>query len=371
MVRRYETCPYNSIPPTARWADAVASIGNNHINPHTEAAFQLDSTMRIASAGSCFAQNLSRVLQASGFNYYCTEPAPAWLSEEERAAYSYGTFSARYGNIYTPRQLLQLLHRALGRFTPQEPAWVSGDGRVFDPFRPRIQPKGFDSIDEMIADRNAHLEAVRELVETLDVLVFTLGLTEAWRSRLDGAVFPVAPGCGAGEFDPERHEFHNLRVSETISDLDEAVSLLHAANPKARVILTVSPVALQATMTDRHVLQATVYSKSVLRTAAEELALAHANVSYFASYEIVTATLNNAAYFAADKRNVTEGCVDHVMRSFFDLYAPGTRGVTMAEAKAVALPVAPAASAPVNVICDEDAIIEALAAQVASGGPAA
>jgi hypothetical protein len=343
--------------------DSVTAVSSETINPHTEAALRLTPELKIASAGSCFAQNVSRVLQASGFNYLCVEPAPSWLSEAERAHFNYGIFSARYGNIYTPRQLLQLFQRALGQFTPTEPAWVSPQGRVFDPFRPRIQPGGFDSIEEMEADRAAHLNSVRKLMETLDVLVFTLGLTETWLSKVDGAVFPVAPGCGAGTFDSVRHEFHNLRVGEVVDDFQQAFGLLHSVNPNAKVILTVSPVALQATMTDRHVLQATVYSKSVLRAAAEEVVSANALVTYFASYEIITATLNNARYYAADKRSVTDAGVDHVMQCFFSLFAPGTRHASTAQAAATPLPVVSVPTVTTDVVCDEDAIAEALAEQ--------
>ena len=41
-------------------------------------------------------------------------------------------------------------------------------------------------------------------------------------------------------------------------------------NPKARLVLTVSPVPLAATASGSHVLPATIYSKSVLRAAAQE-----------------------------------------------------------------------------------------------------
>ena len=44
--------------------------------------------------------------------------------------------------------------------------------------------------------------------------MFTLGLTEAWRSRHDGCVFPVAPGVSGGEWSPDDHEFVNSTVEE-------------------------------------------------------------------------------------------------------------------------------------------------------------
>ena len=133
---------------------------------------------------------------------------------------NYGVFSARYGNIYTSRQLLQTIQRAYGLFTPQDDAWPAADGRMVDPFRPTIQPNGFSCLAELHADRRQHLAAVRRMVEELDVLVFTLGLTETWYAKADGAVYPICPGVSGGSFDPARHGFINLRVSEVISDLD-------------------------------------------------------------------------------------------------------------------------------------------------------
>ena len=365
---RYQTCPYNGLPSTSRWADAVSAVPNPLINPHTTVGFTLNPSTKIATAGSCFAQNLARVLHASGFHYYCVEPTPWWVDEADRASYNYGVFSARYGNIYTPRQLLQLFQRALGLFTPEEPAWLLSHGGFADPFRPRIQPQGFSSIAELEADRAAHLAAVKTMIETLDVFVFTLGLTESWISKIDGAVFPVVPGCGVGLYDAARYDFHNFRVSEIVSDLKAALDLLRSVNPAEKILLTVSPVPLVATMTDRHVLQATVYSKSVLRAAAEEIVLDDPSVTYFAAYEIVTSTMNTPQYFAVDKRSVTNPAIDHVMRCFFEMFAPGSQPRAISEALLMAPPAdnSDANLEPVKVVCDEDAIVEAFARSIPS-----
>jgi hypothetical protein len=42
----------------------------------------------------------------------------------------HGVFTARYGNIYTSQQLLQLLRRAFGRFTPKEDVWVESPTKL-------------------------------------------------------------------------------------------------------------------------------------------------------------------------------------------------------------------------------------------------
>src|SRR5579884_2800478 len=206
------TCPYNAQPASAKWREAVARVPAEAVDPTSPPDIRLDRQTAIASAGSCFAQHIRNHLVRRGYNYLITEPGPAGLAEEEREERSYGVFPARFGNIYTTVQLLQLFERAYGRFVPAEEYWRDGDG-FFDPFRPHVEPEGFADLDALRADRQNHLAAVRALFETVEVLIFTLGLTEAWRSRVDGAVFPVCPGCSIGTFDAGRHEFVNFGVT--------------------------------------------------------------------------------------------------------------------------------------------------------------
>jgi len=195
-------------------------------------------------------------------------------------------------------------------------AWTSPDGHVVDPFRPTIQPGGFASEAEMRADRTQHLAHVRAMFETLDILVFTLGLTEAWVSKVDGAAFPLCPGVAGGTFDPLSHEFRNLRTADVRAQIGEFAARLRLVNPNARIILTVSPVPLAATASGNHVLPATIYSKSVLRAAAQEACEDLPEIFYFPSYEIVTGPQARGRFFADDLREVTEEGVDHVMRVF-------------------------------------------------------
>lgn len=196
---------------------------------------------------------------------------------------------------------------------------------------------------------------MRSAFETLDVLVFTLGLTECWMSAEDGAVYPVAPGVAGGSFDPERHLFVNLEVEDVVADMSAFVESLRRVNPAARVVLTVSPVPLAATAVDRHVLVSTTYSKSVLRVAAESLTRRFAHVHYFPAYEIVTGNFSRGAYFADDLRSVREEGVEHVMSLFF---RHATTGRIDGDAPAVEQPADDAfdrdVARLVHVLCDEE-----------------
>lgn len=57
------------------------------------------------------------------------------------------------------------------------------------------------------------LERVRQMLESVDVLVFTLGLTVETSDA--STVFPTAPGIIAGDFDPHRYRFRNLTFNES------------------------------------------------------------------------------------------------------------------------------------------------------------
>ncbi len=307
--------PYRGLPSYQFWSSAVSAVPQHEIDPVVESTLHLGPDDSVATMGSCFAQHVSRYLERSGGTYFVPESAPEGLDADCARRRQYGVFSARYGNVYTVRQAVQLFDRAFGRFEPDDETWIR-DGALVDPFRPQIEPDGFADVDRLRTDRARHLAAVERVFRETDVLVFTLGLTEGWMRLSDGAVLPLAPGVAGGSFDPDRYQFVNFRCAEVIDDLLAFGERFHSVNPEGRLLLTVSPVPLVATYERRHVLVSTTYSKSVLRVAAseavEKLPFAH----YFPSYEIITGPGQADRYFADDLREVSEEGVAHVMRVF-------------------------------------------------------
>ena len=315
--------PYEQAAHYRRWRTGVADIPAAEVDPVVSLPFIISRSDRIVTAGSCFAQHMAPCLRECGYLFLETETAHPMLSPSLVSAYGYGVYSARYGNIYTARQLRQLLERAYGRFQPADHIWEQ-EGRFFDPFRPSIQPGGYPSRAEYEADRRQHFAAVRRALEELDYFLFTLGLTECWVSRQDGAAYPICPGTVAGRFDPEQHVFINQTAEDVIADMTAFVHELRSINPEAKIILSVSPVPLAATAEDRHVLVATSYSKAVLRVAAEALSKLP-NVFYFPAYEIITGVFTRGMYFASDLRSIREEGVRHVMDLFFRHACGGDR----------------------------------------------
>lgn len=309
--------PYIGLPTYQFWKKEAGIQDGNLLDPVSPPPFSIAATDRIVTAGSCFAQHVARYMSDSGFNHHITEQAHPIFPPKLASKHNYGMFSARYGNIYTAKQLKQLLERAYGTFVPQATSWkASGSEHVVDPFRPQIQPGGFVSEAELEADRASHFASIRRAIEEMDVFVFTLGLTEAWVDTRDGAVFPIAPGISGGDYDPKTVTFKNFSDTEVYEDLVAALSFIREKRPDVKIILTVSPVPLNATYEDRHVLVSTVLSKAILRVAADKCVDFLDSCVYFPSFDIITSPHVRGQYFDVDCREVLPAGVNHVMRLF-------------------------------------------------------
>jgi PAS domain-containing protein len=348
--------PYSSLPDHRFWRKAVTSLPPFAIKPVLDAPFKIAREDKVATGGSCFAQEIANSLQASGYHYYLAEQPPEGMSAAEANRRNYSMYSCRYGNVYTTAQFLQLIDRAYGRFQPQLDYWTrEEDGRFVDPFRPRIEPDGYATVEDMRADRERHLASVRHMLETMDVFVFTFGHTETWRHKADGAILQLAPGVAGGEWDDSVYEFYNMTVSEVVRDFLAAVDRIREVNPKARIILTVSPVGIIATYENRHVVVSNSAVKAILRAAADEVVRQRPNIAYFPSYDLATVSPNVGRFYREDTRRITSTGIDHTMRIFFDHFTDRSTEAKNA-VKALKVDVAAEADASSKVICDEEAI---------------
>ncbi|EGK70785.1 GSCFA domain protein [Methyloversatilis universalis FAM5] len=315
--------PYSALPDSAFWSRTVGAGGfDMNSVPAVTDGFVIHPEDKVVSAGSCFAQHLARLLPTRGFRYLVTETGP-----EERL---FGVYPARFGNVYTVRQLRQLFERAYGLFEPKDEAWRWGEVWV-DPFRPNVEPAGFATREALLADRVSHLAAVRRMFEQCDVFVFTLGMTEAWVSDADGAVFPLAPGVHGEPEDGATCHFHNFSVPEMVDDLQCFVHRLRLLNPSVKLVLSVSPVSIAATYEPRHVLVSNSYTKAALRVVADMAVRGDARASYFPSYECAAGHHTAGRYFQPDMRHITPEGVHDVVEYFTRLYltadSPGETSV--------------------------------------------
>lgn len=312
--------PYEGLPSSAFWKTAVSNVGMFDIRDVWVPKFPISPKHKVATFGSCFAQNIGGALRDRGYSWLISEEAPRAMSRESRKRFNYDVFTCRTGAIYTCTLLRQWISWASGETSPPDEIWERDD-RFIDPFRPRIEPGGFDSRDELMQSRTVAIEAFRHAVEKANVFVFTLGLTESWWNTAGGYEYPLCPGTVAGEYSAARHGFRNQSFGDIRQSLAESVDRLRRLNPKIRVLLTVSPTPLTATASGRHVLAATMLSKSVLRAVADDVANHTRDVDYFPSFELVFSPPFRATFFGPNMRDVTAQGVDFIMTTFFDAQA--------------------------------------------------
>ena len=308
--------PYQNLPSSSFWKTGVTQESPYAIDGIYAKKFDIFPSTKIAAAGSCFAQHISRHLKANGYNVLDVEPPPPGLPASKHQRFGYSMYSGRYGNIYTVRQLLQLAQEVAGEWSPQDYIWEKG-GRFFDGLRPAVEPDGLESKQEVVEHRAYHVARLRELFQSFDLFIFTLGLTEMWVHKESGTVYPTAPGAIAGDFKPESYYFENASFGSINSDFRQFLKTMRKLRSKPfNLLLTVSPVPLTATASGKHVLVSTVHSKSVLRTIASVWS-ERDFIDYFPSYEIVTNPRLHSTSYQDNLRSIRPEAVDNVMSHFF------------------------------------------------------
>ena len=278
--------------------------------------FAITQKTRIATAGSCFAAHINRYLRMAGCDVLDAEPAPAAMPDATAPRFGYRQFSGRYGNIYTARQMRQLLDEVADGAADPGLIWENR-GRFRDALRPRIEPEGLETAQDVLLHRDYHLERTSQMLQNAEVFIFTLGLTEGWQDIQTGRVFPICPGVAGGQFDPTQHQFVNFRYGDVLADLQAIHQTLRRFNPAMQLLLTVSPVPLTATAAGQHVLSATSHSKATLRAAVGDYVASTAQADYFPSYEIITTQAAGGPFFAPNQRSVTPQGIEQVMEIFF------------------------------------------------------
>jgi len=314
--------PYSNLQNYAFWKLGVAQEDPCNIDNIYVKKFSIKSETKIAIAGSCFAQHISKQLKINGFDLIDEEPAPPGLPCELHQQFGYSMYSARYGNIYSVKQLLQLVQEVSGERDPSNFIW-NRDDRYFDALRPLVEPEGYKSFHEVVDARKYHIEKVKNVLNQLDLFIFTLGVTEMWLDKETNTVFPIAPGVIAGKYDEKMHKFHNAKFNEIYTDFKsfETTLLKIRDGRKFNILLTVSPVPLTATASGKHILVSNMNSKSILRAVAGQLAESK-NIDYFPSFEIVNNPRFESKGFNENLRLVNDKCIKTVMGHFFKEHKP-------------------------------------------------
>jgi hypothetical protein len=263
--------------------------------PQTNPGFSFNKGTRVFTIGSCFARNIEEHL--SGYDVPTLRfsvPPEEWPNRPNGLL-----------NEYNAGTIAQRIERAFaGNSAPADTVVEDGDGGFVDLLLPGSASV---ALSRAFARRD-EIDHIYEELPEADVVIITLGLIEAWVDGSSGCYLNRMPPSLLLQQDPDRYYVKVMDVYDAHPLLESALRLLTSRGKK--IILTVSPVPLNATFTGQDVTMANSFSKAVLRVCAERLS-ALPNVDYFPSYEIVMS--GGLANFADDNIHVLDDVVHDVV----------------------------------------------------------
>ena len=276
--------------------------------------FKMKREDKLFAIGSCFARGIENALMGQKMEVLSAAPEFASLPTANKEVTGLG-FTNKYNTFSIYNELRWALDPA-AEFPCHSIAKVD-DELCCDPHtNPTLQLAGF----EETLRRRGMIQMVTRRVAQCRVVIITLGLAEAWRDKSADTFINATPMPELFARYPDRYEFHVTSFSQNLANLESVHRLLSQFGHRdVQFVVTVSPVPLMATFSTEDVVIANTYSKSLLRTAAQEWAAAHQNVHYFPSYEIVQNS-KRAITWEEDLRHVQGKVVQHIMRIFLENY---------------------------------------------------
>lgn len=253
-------------------ADLDAVVTKTIIGPDAPDVAPIVATSKIASVGSCFAQEVSDALRTKGLDVLYL-----FMSERWNSAFALDAFFAR---------------------TLEDV-----------PF-----PSGFlNNAEEWVEQSKEAAAHFRQA----DLFILTFGLSLCWFNSAGHLI--LEPGDTHTDKGMIR-SLKNFRMVQTSVEQNE-VAIVNCINrikkfrPEASIVVTLSPVPMLAALSGTTAIQASTVSKAVLRLAIENVRRRFPDVHYWPSYEIVNwygAHVDRA--FGDDDRDAR-----HVRRSVIDL----------------------------------------------------
>lgn len=277
--------------------------------------FELGRSPKFFCIGSCFAREIESALVLNNLSVLSTQIEPErWgLLPEDFPNHNYPPVGIL--TKFNTFSMLDDLQRVLKNAYRDMSDFVELDGAFWDASLHNMPPS---SLDKALAVR-AMVDAVNDGARSSEVFIITLGLTEMWWDMQRNRALNDAPRDPRLMGEMRRFKFVNAGFDEVKRNIQQIVDLLFKISPTCKIILSVSPVPLHRTFSDKDIIVANCYSKSTLRAAAQEISDSNDNIDYFPSYEIVMSSPRDVAW-ENDQRHVRRGLVRKITDSFIAGY---------------------------------------------------
>ena len=243
---------------------------------------QIDYTSEVILVGSCFTENIGGKLDYFKFQ----------------------NVQNPFGIIFHPLEIEKLVHRAVTNnlFTGNDVFERDGQWYCFEAHSSITAT----SKDKLLVLLNQQLQEFSRQIKQATHFVFTFGT--AWVYRYLASDLRVA---NCHKLPQKNFKKEILSVEEISESINNTTALLYELNPKAIIILTVSPV--------RHLKDGFVENS---RSKAHLLAGIHHSIptlkaaQYFPSYEIMMDELRDYRFYADDMIHPNNTAIEYIWEKF-------------------------------------------------------
>jgi hypothetical protein len=208
------------------------------------------------------------------------------------------------GMAFDPLSLARHIDQALTEKIPEDHELVYCDGLWHS-----LQHHGsFSSASksETIDTITAGVKAMREALQNADVIIFTFGT--AWYTALSENEQAIT---NAHKIPSEKFIKKLATVNQITASFSRIIPLIRLQNPKAKFMITVSPVRYL-----RDGIEGNMRSKARLIESAHQICESLEQVYYFPAYEIVMDELRDYRWYSDDMLHVSPVTVEHIWEKF-------------------------------------------------------
>jgi hypothetical protein len=259
-----------------------------------------------ASFGSCFAQNLQRLILSYGFDF--------WFNREVSAHYSSQSLAAMFKRVISQRTHTKNdLYQSDSELN-EIVAWG-----YF-----KLKRRGPNAV-ENILKRMAELDAdCLSQIQTRDIIIITLGTTRVARYKNDGSAMSNCSGIPSREW-----TFELEGVAETVNGLEESYQCIRDVRKDhmPALFLTISPQRYLFKEPIKNEMSPFVENnlcKATLNVAVHEFLNNHKNdnINYYPAYDIVMDELRHFESISIyDYCHINQdGTPKHVVKRFLQSY---------------------------------------------------
>lgn len=237
---------------------------------------------KIMILGSCFADNIGRLMQNAGFDVLANP----------------------FGTLYNPKSILNSVKRLHSGhpFTESDCVTIGSGSDLICSFSHGTK-HGRKTAGEFLKDANEDLIKACDFYDRCNRVIITLGTAWCYNLKTTGETVTNCLKRDASEFN---------KVMMSIEEVEKAAGETVRESPDKQYILTVSPIRHLSDGAHNNQL-----SKSTLLIASDKIA-ENENCDYFPSYEIVMDELRDYRFYAEDMAHPSDQTIGYLWERFID-----------------------------------------------------